>query len=316
MMHPGQQGVDHPGDGGFAVGSRHVDGRIVVLRRAENVHQRRDTRQRRFDLGLGPALVEQMLDLKQRRDLVRCRSRRRSRIIAEGPTGPRCGRLPRWPARCRSRILATTSSGALARNASLLEFRCGTGRFLLCGRKILLQAATLGGNVSTVPDVSTSTTTVPRDRRTSMDAVGLKPSPASVSHASAVTAATWLARSASVTPPSRAGTFCRSARPWSLWNRLTSVTSFCMSEIRCAAITSSAIPDASGHAAITRDTAPGSSPINAVHNVSVTNGITGWSNLSRLSSTVASTAVVPRSPRPSCTFASSTYQSQNSSHAK
>ncbi len=65
---------------------------------------------------------------------------------------------------------------------------------------------------------------------------------------------------------------------------------------------------------MTRD----SPPVSVFHNVSVTNGITGCSSLSRLSSTVASTAgvCVACSSWPSCTLASSTYQSQNSSQAK
>ena len=73
------------------------------------------------------------------------------------------------------------------------------------------------------------------------------------------------------------------------------------------------MPDGCGQSAITSD----SPPVSAFHSVSVTNGITGCSSLSRLSSTAASTAVVcPTVLRPSCTFASSTYQSQNSSQAK
>lgn len=86
-----------------------------------------------------------------------------------------------------------------------------------------------------LPEVSSSTTTVPPRSRTSTDADGRKSGPASVSQASEVTALTWVSRSDSVTPASRAGTFCRSASPWSLRNRRTSVTSFCMSVIRCVA---------------------------------------------------------------------------------
>ena len=113
-------------------------------------------------------------------------------------------------------------------------------------------------------------------------------------------------------PDSRAGTFCRSARPWSLRNRRTSVTSFCISAIRCAATGSSVHPDGFGQSATTTD----SRPVSAFHSASVTNGITGCSSRSRVSSTSASTAVVCCTPLVSCTLASSRYQSQNSSHAK
>ncbi|CNV65725.1 Uncharacterised protein [Mycobacterium tuberculosis] len=67
-----------------------------------------------------------------------------------------------------------------------------------------------------VPEVSSSTTTVrfiSGPSRTSNETDGSKSGPGSVSHASEVTAATWLLRSESRTPCIRAGTFCRSARP-------------------------------------------------------------------------------------------------------
>ena len=111
---------------------------------------------------------------------------------------------------------------------------------------------------------------------------------------------------------SRAGTFWRSFSPWSLRNRRTSVTSFCMSATRCDATGSNVKPEGAGQSAMTRD----SPPVNAFHSVSVTNGITGCNSLSKVSSTAASTAVVCVIPSVSCTFASSTYQSQNSSQAK
>ena len=113
-------------------------------------------------------------------------------------------------------------------------------------------------------------------------------------------------------PPSRAGTFCRSASPWSLRNRRTSVTSFCRSATRCAAAGSSVIPEDTGQSAITSDSAP----VSDFHSTSVTNGITGCNSLSRVSSTAASTAVVWLMPWASCTLANSRYQSQNSSQAK
>ena len=46
------------------------------------------------------------------------------------------------------------------------------------------------------------------------------------------------------------------------------------------------------------------------------NGITGCSNRSNVSSTAASTALVWETPSASWVLANSTYQSQNSSHAK
>ena len=87
---------------------------------------------------------------------------------------------------------------------------------------------------------------------------------------------------------SRAGTFCRSFSPWSPRNRRTSVTSFCMSATRCAATGSNVKPDGCGQSAMTTD----SPPVSVFHSVSVTNGITGCNNLSSVSSTEASTAVV------------------------
>ncbi|SHY58376.1 Uncharacterised protein [Mycobacteroides abscessus subsp. abscessus] len=51
------------------------------------------------------------------------------------------------------------------------------------------------------------------DNRTSTEAVGLKPSPAGVSQANDVTAASWPSSPASPMPESRAATFCRSPRP-------------------------------------------------------------------------------------------------------
>ena len=74
----GQQRVDHPRHRRLAVGARDVDRRIPALRRAEQLHQRRDAGRARFELGLRPPLIEQMLDLEQRRDLVRGRDRARS----------------------------------------------------------------------------------------------------------------------------------------------------------------------------------------------------------------------------------------------
>ncbi|CQA12842.1 Uncharacterised protein [Mycobacteroides abscessus] len=64
-----------------------------------------------------------------------------------------------------------------------------------------------------MPEVSTSTVTVVPDNRTSTEAVGLKPSPAGVSQANDVTAASWPSSPASPMPESRAATFCRSPRP-------------------------------------------------------------------------------------------------------
>ena len=64
-----------------------------------------------------------------------------------------------------------------------------------------------------VPEVSSSTTTMPPLSPTSSDADGVKSAAGSVSHASEVTAPIWVSRSAASMPDSRAGTFCRSFRP-------------------------------------------------------------------------------------------------------
>src|ERR1700683_2650130 len=72
------------------------------------------------------------------------------------------------------------------------------------------------------------------------------------------------------------------------------------------------MPEVCGHSAITTD----SPPVRFFHSVSVTNGITGCSNRSNVSSAAANTAVVCESPSATCVLASSRYQSQNSSQVK
>ncbi|SKU19410.1 Uncharacterised protein [Mycobacteroides abscessus subsp. abscessus] len=85
-----------------------------------------------------------------------------------------------------------------------------------------------------------------------------------------------------------------------------------MSAMRCAAVPSSSIPEPVGQAAMTTD----SPPVTDFHSTSVTKGITGCSNRSSVSNTVASTTRVLSARSTICTLANSRYQSQNSSHAK
>ena len=59
----GQQCIDHPGHRRLAVGARDVDRRVAALRRAEQLHQRRDAGRARLQFRFRPTLVEQVLDL-------------------------------------------------------------------------------------------------------------------------------------------------------------------------------------------------------------------------------------------------------------
>ncbi len=181
-------------------------------------------------------------------------------------------------------------------------------------REVLAQTRDLRADVDRA-EVSSSTVTVARLRRTSIEADASNPSSGGVSRASACTAGTWASRSAESILTRRAATFCDGLSPWSLRNRRISVVSFCRSSIRREESASAATPDAAGHSAITRD----SPPVNTFHKVSVTNGITGCSRRSSASRTVPRTVLVPSTyalPSASCTFASSRYQSHTSSHAK
>ena len=133
------------------------------------------------------------------------------------------------------------------------------GQFLLRGGQILLQPAALGGDVDGARGVQLDDDGAAREQPTSTDADGREVR----RRARSATPATATARDLGVQvrarrcPTSRAGTFCRSASPWSLRNRRTSVTSFCMSAIRCAATASSAMPEGCGQSAITTDSPPG-----------------------------------------------------------
>ena len=71
LLQRGHQRVDHPRHRGLTVGAGDVDRRIGQLRRAEQVHQCADPGQARLDFGFRPALIQQVLDLQQGRDLVR-----------------------------------------------------------------------------------------------------------------------------------------------------------------------------------------------------------------------------------------------------
>ena len=84
--------------------------------------------------------------------------------------------------RCRSVIFATTAAGALARNASLASFLLVESSSFCCAAKSFsnrFRSAAL----STVPDVSNATTTVPTESRTSMAAVVAKPASGAVTRA-------------------------------------------------------------------------------------------------------------------------------------
>ena len=59
----GEQRVDHPGHRRLAVGAGDVDRRVAALRRAEQLHQRRDAGRARLQFRFRPTLVEQVLDL-------------------------------------------------------------------------------------------------------------------------------------------------------------------------------------------------------------------------------------------------------------
>ena len=109
-----QQGVDHAGHRRLAVGSGDMDARVVVLRRAEQFHQRLNPRGAGFELGLRPPPIEQVLHLEQRGDLVE------GRLAHAIPAKRAVIRSTSSRASfCRSRILSTMSPGALARKASL-----------------------------------------------------------------------------------------------------------------------------------------------------------------------------------------------------
>ena len=60
----GQQRVDHARHRRLAVGACDVNGRVTALRRSEQFHQRGDARGARFELGLRPTLVQDVLDLE------------------------------------------------------------------------------------------------------------------------------------------------------------------------------------------------------------------------------------------------------------
>ena len=181
--------------------------------------------------------------------------------------------------------------GRLGQEGVVAELPGGARQFLLRRGQILLQAAPLGGDVDGARRVDLDDDRA--SRQPHLDgADGLNDSSLSVSHASDRTAGICASRSAFTMSDSRAGTCCRSLRPWSLRNRRTSVISFCISATRCVATGSTAKPDGCGQSAMTMD----SPPVKVFHSTSVTNGITGCSNLSSVSSTAASTAVVCCTP--------------------
>jgi hypothetical protein len=60
-----QQGVDHPAGGGLAVGAGEVDHRVGALRVAQQPGERADAVEGRLELGLGPAGLQGVLDLRE-----------------------------------------------------------------------------------------------------------------------------------------------------------------------------------------------------------------------------------------------------------
>ena len=97
LLQRGDQRVDHPRHRGLAVGARDVDRRIAQLRRAEQIHQRADPGQARLDAGLRPALIQQVLDLQQGRDLVRGGSQSGDRLPSPAVRKSRSSLQPSQP---------------------------------------------------------------------------------------------------------------------------------------------------------------------------------------------------------------------------
>ena len=135
-------------------------------------------------LRLRPALVEQVLDLEQRRDLVRGGVRRRARVICRlgqprgDPVDFFAGQL------LAGADLVDDVRGRLGQEGLVAELACGARQFLLRGGQILLQPAPFGGDVDGArrvefDDDGAAATAAPRRA-----ADGLKPSSAAVSHAS------------------------------------------------------------------------------------------------------------------------------------
>ena len=222
----------------------------------------------------------------------------------------------------RSRILATTWSGALDRKASLPNFApvcCSSFSALARSFSKRLRSA----STSMASEVSKDTSTVPCDKRTSMLADAVKSASGAVILARLRTKSSWLPKSTAA-KSKRPGTFCEGLTPWSARKRRNSVMSFSESSMRRSATSSAVAPPlvsaAVGHGAIMMDSACLPS-VSACHRTSVTKGMVGCSRRSTTSNTRPNTICVlrPVTDSPSrgiCVLAISKYQSHSSSHAK
>ena len=237
----GQQRVDHPGHRRLAVGAGDVDRRVAALRRAEQSPSARRSgpcsARSWSPANAGRADARPAAAPRSRRASGRPRSRsdRRTTRGHVSPARRAVMRSTSSRASCwRARILSTTSAGALARNASLPSLPAVPAQFLLRGGEILLQPAPLGGDVDGARRVELDDHGAPRqphlDGRRRSEAVRRLGEPGQRRHGGHLGVQVGVGDL-----DSRAGTFCRSSSPWSLRNRRTSVTSFCMSAIRCAA---------------------------------------------------------------------------------
>ena len=135
----------------------------------------------RLDLGLRPALVQQVLDLKQRRDFVR-RGRRLGRAASSSlarassqrgqPGGDPVDFLRGQPLPVPD--LVDDVFGRLGQEVRVVQFGGGADASSFSAAARSFSSRRRSAATSTVPEVSSSTTTVPRLSRTSTDAVGAK----------------------------------------------------------------------------------------------------------------------------------------------
>ena len=188
----------------------------------------------------------------------------------------------------RSRILSTTSAGALARNASLPSLPAVPASSFCAAARSFSSRAPFGGDVDGARRVEFDDHGA-ADSRTSTDADGREVVGRSGSARPAPSTADLRVEAGlgDAGQPRRhllpVGEALVAAEPAHLGDQLLHVRN---------ALRSNGDPartrTACGHSAMTSD----SPPVSAFHSTSVTNGITGCSSLSRVSSTAASTAVV------------------------
>ena len=194
----GEQRVDHPRHRRLAVGAGDVDRRVAALRRAEQVHQRRDAGERRLDLGFRPTLVEFRCSTS-----VSSASRPATGLVRHRTPAARLGSVIAIAARPACAVMPLDLlAGQLLAGADLVDDLVGRlGQERLVGRACRSVPASSfsaaarsfssrrrSAATSTVPEVSSSTATVPRASRTSTDAVGGEAVAGAVSHASDGTA--------------------------------------------------------------------------------------------------------------------------------